>query len=408
MVPRLHSDVATVLGCGGKPAWVGGVSCRRTNPHIDGSVLMLASVVLVAVAGIMTPTVVAAVLTLGGVVLQLPLSYGYLLAVSARTSALQDASPLSCHRRVSSSVEQNHCDPCTKSGPRDSCAAPVTKGTAIGAYQVPITITQLMPVIPTALGMLLFSRLPGADEARHSQMVMTSYARTLALSLVAAMVAMPLMPLLVPLLYGEAFRSSILPAEIVMAVAFSLPVPQFSKVGPAPHFEWELVSNLIWSTWSPWLRQHGHLRVGSGISGLALAYAFGRMSGFLWFLLRGTGPWGALAAASYRSPGGFGELGGRLASDFSGEQSIDAAQPWAARVGGGVTPNKKTPRVHHSLLPIARSGAWRSTQRDRRARACSRANGVPRLSVVTNPPSREGVLLFSQRMGSNTPIIPSP
>lgn len=157
----------------------------------------------------------------------------------------------------------------------------------IGIYQIPATVLQLLPVIPRALGMLLFAKLPGASEKDRAALTVAAYARSLALGSLLAIVGIPLLPIAVPLIYGEPFSPAVIPAAVVLigsvigGGATALQHGARARLHVAGAIQAEtlamvVVAGLAW----PLTRVLDLL-------GLALAYVSGRVVSLLWMIGRG-------------------------------------------------------------------------------------------------------------------------
>jgi O-antigen/teichoic acid export membrane protein len=86
---------------------------------------------------------------------------------------------------------------------------------AIGAYQVPVNISNVLLAIPNAFAQVLFSRLPGSSESERNRLVLAQYARTLVLTSALVVIAAPTLPLLIPMLYGTEFAAAVLPSVVI-------------------------------------------------------------------------------------------------------------------------------------------------------------------------------------------------
>lgn len=85
---------------------------------------------------------------------------------------------------------------------------------AIGLWQVPAAVGAIMQFIPLAISQKLIST--SAAGGRSPTLILTAYARVVIIAGVCALAAIPALPLLIPLVYGQAFRSSVAPAIIAV------------------------------------------------------------------------------------------------------------------------------------------------------------------------------------------------
>jgi len=155
---------------------------------------------------------------------------------------------------------------------------------SIGIYQIPAALTYVLPVIPLAISQLLFARLRDSDLKARQEMITTSYVRAILLSTIAAIVAIPLLPFVIPLVYGEVFSRAVGPALIItVSSVFSsgtmvLQSAARAQLSVRPCIYAEIAAIVTVGGISLPLIQL------FGLNGLALAYLIGRSTSLVWML----------------------------------------------------------------------------------------------------------------------------
>lgn len=151
----------------------------------------------------------------------------------------------------------------------------------IGLYQIPASLTYLMPVIPQTLSQLMFARIGAAFEKR-ADLVLATYVRTVLLTTAAAILIIPTLPILIPFVYGKDFSAAVLPATIVVLssiFAAGGAVLQ-SSAKSALHVEACIVAEMlaiaVFAALALPLSQY------AGPAGLAFGYLLGRLTSCVW------------------------------------------------------------------------------------------------------------------------------
>src|SRR5207253_1643225 len=85
----------------------------------------------------------------------------------------------------------------------------------IGLWQVASALTTVMLFVGQAVSQHLYSSSVGASADR-AQLVYKAYVQAVAMTALIALVASPLLPFVIPLLYGRTFSSAVAPAIVVM------------------------------------------------------------------------------------------------------------------------------------------------------------------------------------------------
>jgi O-antigen/teichoic acid export membrane protein len=89
---------------------------------------------------------------------------------------------------------------------------------AIGLWQVASALIVVMQFVAQGVGQHLFSKV-AAGRGRPGHLVYRAYVRAVALTGVVALLATPLLPLAIPMVYGRSFANAVVPGIVVMVGA---------------------------------------------------------------------------------------------------------------------------------------------------------------------------------------------
>lgn len=285
------------------PAWL--ISCALVGAlmglhryadvgkvRIWTSGLYLVSIVLAAVADIMTVELVAA-FTFAATALTTPICLVYLRRAlrGPRSSGTADGSSSLSElaidqAKLGARLQTSRLSSLLVAAQDRAIAAWLLTQAQLGAYQVPVTITQVMPIIPTALGMLLFSKVAAAAEPDRTSLILSSYTRTMVLSGGVALLLLPFLPLLVPMLYGDAFRMAVAPASIALIGAVFAAGTAVLQSGARARLRIRACIEADFAGIATMALAGFHLTRHYGMEGLAFAYLLGRLVSFIWIAAR--------------------------------------------------------------------------------------------------------------------------
>jgi O-antigen/teichoic acid export membrane protein len=175
----------------------------------------------------------------------------------------------------------------TAAGLEDRAIANWTLGPAeIGMYQIPASLTYVMPLIALSFSQVLFSKLAqcGSEERAHE--IVRAFARAVALTGVVACVALPMLPFIVPFAYGRGFAAAVVPAGIILvatvigagsqilqsAARSAIKVTACIQAEAAAVVTMAIAAVPMTRWW--------------GLIGLALSYLVGRATSLAWMLAR--------------------------------------------------------------------------------------------------------------------------
>ena len=89
-------------------------------------------------------------------------------------------------------------------------------GTAsVGVYSVAVTVAELLLFFPRSLATALMPRITGADSVSAKHMAASACRHTVGGALLSAVVLVPI-GLLIPVLFGEAYRPSVVPFFLLL------------------------------------------------------------------------------------------------------------------------------------------------------------------------------------------------
>lgn len=156
---------------------------------------------------------------------------------------------------------------------------------AIGLWQIIATVSVVMPIAAQGVSQHLLARI-GAAGSVAGELVWTAYVRAMAATCVCAVVAVPLLPFVIPFLYGGDFAPAAAPAMIVAigsifwGGALALQAGARGVLRARPCVEAEGVG-IAAMTLAGVIGVHF-----LGLTGLALAFALGRMVVLGWMAVR--------------------------------------------------------------------------------------------------------------------------
>lgn len=156
----------------------------------------------------------------------------------------------------------------------------------IGLYQIPASLTYVMPVIALSFSQVLFSRLGRVEERDRQAEILRAFARAVVMTGGVALLLLPLLPVIVPLVYGRSFAAAAAPAAIVVVAAVLNAGSQMLqssarsalKVGVCIQAEVGAIAAMALLAWP--------LAHAFGPSGLAASYAVGRSASLAWMVVR--------------------------------------------------------------------------------------------------------------------------
>jgi O-antigen/teichoic acid export membrane protein len=146
----------------------------------------------------------------------------------------------------------------------------------IGLWQVASAVATVMQFVGQAVSQHLYSSTAKAP-AERSQLIFRSYVRAVTITAAAALVGIPVLPLIVPFLYGKDFAVAVTPAVLVMGASVVAAGGSTLQAGARAMLEvktcvWSEVLGIVamaavaWPAVEAW-----------GEVGLALAYLAGRI-----------------------------------------------------------------------------------------------------------------------------------
>lgn len=181
----------------------------------------------------------------------------------------------------------------------------------IGQYQIPSTLAVAGQTIALAKTQWLFSKLPSVGQREQADLVVAAYARACALTSLLAACCIPLLPVVIPLLYGTAFGPAVAPAIVVMLVAPLEAAGSVLRGAARSKLRVRDVSMAeVGSAAVMALAAVGLTRM-DGLVGLAMAYGIGRLTSLTWMVFsarrtigiepRQLLPWSHAVVSSVRS-----------------------------------------------------------------------------------------------------------
>jgi len=156
----------------------------------------------------------------------------------------------------------------------------------IGLYQVPATVATVAMLVPQSLSVVLFARLSAAKLEDRSGLALRTFVRAIVLSGAVSAVAIAVLPLAVPLLYGAAFSPAILaamamlPGAIFSAAAGALQGTSRAASRLRPPVQAEAMALLALVILGYWAGSE------RGAFGLALAWSASRAVALAWMVAR--------------------------------------------------------------------------------------------------------------------------
>lgn len=155
---------------------------------------------------------------------------------------------------------------------------------AIGAYQVTASFNYIVPVVPQAIAQVLYARLGNCAPAGRPPLIMQAFVRAVWATSACCLFGGILLPWLIPLAFGREYATAVVPTEIVLfggVLAAGSAVLQGAAralfgIRHCLFAEVAAILSMV-ATSIP-------LTSSLGISGLAVAFVFGRGASLMWMV----------------------------------------------------------------------------------------------------------------------------